>query len=106
MSRLYGGDDTLHACQFVAAVDGLVVVDAQHLCTTFLCHVTVHGANTRIVQSGRDGKGFLNLSVLVLHHQHLGTMQDACCALVDGGCCVVGLPTMSACFCQNDSSFT
>ena len=102
MGRLNGGDDALHTGEFITAIDGLVVIDAQYLRTPLLGHVTMHRTYTGVVQSGTDGEGFLNLTILILHHQHLGTMQDADGSLVDGGRGVIGLPTMSAGLCQDD----
>ena len=102
MSTLDGRYDALHARQFVAAIDSLVVVDAEHLRTSLLSHVAVHGSHARIVESGRDGEGFLYLSVLILHHEHLRPVQDACRTLMDGGCRVVCLPSVSASLRQHD----
>ena len=102
MGTLDGGDDALHAGQLVAAVDGLVVVDREHLRATFFGHVTVHGTHARIVESGRNGECLLYLTVLILHHKHLRTVQDTCGAFMDGGCRVVSLPTVTASLCQHD----
>ena len=101
MGTLDGRYDALHASQLIACPYGLVVVDTQHLRASLAGHVAVHGSHTGIVQSGRDGEGLFNLSVLVLHHQHLGTVQDARSALVDGGCRMVGLPSVASGFGQD-----
>lgn len=50
----------------------------------------------RVVQSGGDGKGFFYLAVVVLHDQHLGSVQDAHRATVYGGSGIVGVPAMAA----------
>ena len=102
MGRLDGRDDTFHTGEFVTAIDGLVVIDAQHLCTTFLGHVTVHRSYTGIVQTGTDGEGLLNLTVFILHDEHLGAMQDTDGSLVDGGGGVMGLPAMTTGLCQDN----
>ena len=62
----------------------------------------MHRPYTGIVQSGTDGEGLFNLSVLILHHQHLGTMQDTDGSFVDSSSGMIGLPTMSSCLCQDD----
>ena len=96
MGTLDGRDDTLHACQLVATVDSLIVVDAQHLGTTLFRHVAVHGSYTWVVKACRDGEGLLYLPVLVLHNQHFGTMQNTRSTTVDGCCGVVSVPAVTA----------
>ena len=94
-----GRYDTLHASQFIATVDSLVVVDAEHFRTAFLRHVTMPGTNAGVVEAGLDCKGLLYLTILILHDKHLRTMQDTCYPLVDGSSRVVCLPTVSARLC-------
>ena len=101
MSRLNGRYDAFHARQFVACTQRLVVVDAEHLCTPHLCHVAVHRTYAGIVQACTNRKGFLNLAIIVLHHEHLSTMQDARCSAVQGCRSVVGFPAMTARFGQH-----
>ena len=102
MGTLDGRNDAFRACQLIAGTDGFIVIDAQHLCASLLSHIAVHRPHTWIIQSGRDGEGFLDLSVIILHHQHLCTMQNTYCASMDGGCRIVGIPTVSASFSQYD----
>ena len=90
MGRFDSGNDTLHAGELVTTIDSLVVVNAQHLCATLLVHVAMHRTNAWIVETSRNSKCLLNLSVVILHHQHLGTVQDTYRTLVHGSCCVVG----------------
>ena len=56
----------------------------------------MHRTYAGIVQAGTNREGLLDLSVVVLHHEHLRPMQDAGGAPVQGGGGVVGVPAVSA----------
>ena len=64
----------------------------------FFRHVAVHRTHTRIVETSRDGVCLLNLSVIILHHQHLGSVQNTRGTPMDGGGGVIGITALSACF--------
>ena len=57
--------------------------------------VGVHRADARIVETGTDGKGFLYLSVLGLHHEGACSVDDAFCAAVHGGSGIIGIYSVS-----------
>ena len=60
----------------------------------------MHGAYAGVVEAGADGEGLLDLSVVVLHHEHLGAMENAYRATVERSRRVVGLPTVASGFSQ------
>ena len=91
MRTLNGWNDALHAGKLVTGVDGLIVLDGEHMTSARCGKVSVHRADARIVETGTDGEGFLYLSVLGLHHEGAGSVDDAFCAAVHGGSGVVGI---------------
>ena len=98
MCALNGGYDALGACELITGIDRLVVVDGEHLFASLLCEVGVHGSDARVVEAGRDGECLLDLSVVGLHHQRACAVDDALGATVNGGCRVVGVDAVAACF--------
>ena len=100
MCRFYCRDYSLCASQFISCIDSFVVINAQHLCPASLIHITMHWSHTWIVKSGRDSESLLYLSVLILHHEHLCSMQYACSTFVEGGSSMVCVISVSTCFCQ------
>ena len=57
--------------------------------------IGVHRSDARIVETGTDGEGFLNLSVFGLHHEGAGSVDNAFCSAVHGGSGVVGIYSVS-----------
>ena len=96
MGTLNGWDDAFEAGELVACTYGFIIVDGENLLTTFLGKVGMHWSDTRIVETCRDGEGFLYLSVFVLHYKGACSMQYSLATAMNGGCCVVGVDAMSA----------
>ena len=95
MRTLNGWNDALHAGELVTGVDGLIVLDGEHMASARCGKVGVHRTDARIVETGTDGEGFLYLSVLGLHHEGTGSVNDAFCAAVHGGSSVIGIYSVS-----------
>ena len=95
---LNGGDDALGARELITGIDCLVVVDGEHLFASLPGEIGMHGTNARVVETGRDGKRLLDLTVVGLHHQCACTVDDALRATVHGGSGVVGVDAVTACF--------
>ena len=91
MCTLNSRNDALHAGELVTGVDGLIILNGEHMTPARCGKVGVHRADARIVETGTDGKGFLYLSVLGLHHEGTCSVDDAFCAAVHGGSGIVGI---------------
>ena len=95
MRTLNSRNDALHAGELVTGVDGLIVLNGEHMAPARCGKVGVHRADARIVETGTDGKGFLYLSVLGLHHEGACSVDDAFCAAVHGGSGIIGIYSVS-----------
>ena len=95
MRTLNGWNDALHAGELVTGIDGLIVLDGEHMTSARCGKVGVHRADARIVETGTDGEGFLYLPVLGLHHEGTGSVDNALCAAVHGGSGVIGIYSVS-----------
>ena len=100
MRTLDSWDDAFGAGELVAGIDGFVVIDGEHLLTSLLCKVGMHGANAGIIKTCRDGEGLFNLSVVGLHNQCAGTVNNAFGSAVNGGSRVIGVNAVTACLGQ------
>ena len=95
MRTLNGRNDALHAGELVTGVDGLIILDGEHMAPARCGKVGVHRADARIIETSTDGEGFLYLSVLGLHHEGTGSVDDAFCSAVHGGSGVIGIYSVS-----------
>ena len=102
MGTFQCGDDAFEPGQFVGGADGFIVVDGEDDGTFLLGKVGVHGADARIVQSGRDGIGLFYLSVLVLDDVGARAVDDAHLAEGDGGGCHSRFNAFSSGFGEDD----
>ena len=102
MSTFNGRYDTFHTSQFVTCIDGLIILDGKYMTSAPCSQVCMHRSNTRIIQTGTDGEGFLNLSILSLHHKRAGTMNDSLCTAMHGCSRVIGINTMTGSLSQID----
>ena len=96
MCTFNGRYDTLHTSQFITGIDSLIILDGKYMTSASCCQVCMHRSNTRIIQTGTDGKGFLNLSILCLHHKRTGTVNDSLCTTMHGCSRVIGINTMTS----------
>ena len=76
VGRFQGRDDTFQTRQFECGIQRFVVVDSQHGRPLLRGEVRVNRTDARIIQSGRDRVGLFDLSVLVLHDQCSGPMNN------------------------------
>ena len=77
MGRLQGGDDAFQSGQLESRAEGLVVIDGHDRGTVRGGEVGMQRADAGIVESGREGVGFDDLPVLVLHHEGAAAVYDA-----------------------------
>ena len=96
MRTLDGRDDTLHASQLITSIDSLIVLDGEHMASASCGKVGVHRTDAWVIQSRTDGKGFLDLSIVGLHHKGTSTMDDSLCTTVHRGSSIVGVDAMTS----------
>lgn len=102
MCAFDGGYDAFHTCQFISCIDSLVVVDGKYFLTSFCSQVGMHGSDAGIVESGGDGKSLFDLSVVSLHDECAGAVQNAFRTAMDRGGGIVGVNAMSTGLCEDD----
>ena len=84
MGTFQGGDDTFQFRQFVGGADGFIIINSKYD-GTFLCsQIGMHGADTRVIQSGRDRVGLFDLAVFVLDDVSACTVNDSHLSEGDG----------------------